>query len=231
MKNKTPVSNYLYLIILGLLVPASVFVGLKIFSSILITWILYYGVVCICIPIFDFLIIKKHNLKEFFSILGFKNIKKSILPSIFLGIVLFISIYGFFLLFRKSVIDPDKINNLLATWHLNKKYVFLFLFFMIFTNSFVEELWWRGYIYYKFNNGMSIIRAIIFSALFFSFHHFITTTKLFSIFYGIIFTIMIFISGIFWAFLRYKFKSIYITIFSHMLADFAIMVIYLKYLN
>ncbi len=233
LRGKPPHNDFVIFVsvLLALLAGISIFIGLKIISSITITLIIYYGFICVFIPVFDLLVIKRYNIKKSLDFLGLKNFKRSLLPGMIIGIVLLFSILVFFFVFHKFIIDGGKINILLGNWGLDKKYMIEFLFFMIVMNSIVEEIWWRGYIFQRFLNSMSKISAVLITSVFFSIHHFITTTNIFSLTYGFLFTFLIFLSGIFWAFIRIKFRSLYPNIISHMLSDLAIMVVYLKFVN
>jgi len=216
--------------ILSLLAPVVIYISLQIFNSITISFILFHGVVCVIIPLIDFTFIKKLSVKEIFKLLGFNNFIKGSVSGILIGSLFFIIIYLFFTTLNKYVINTDQINNLLIKWHLNNEYLYPFLFMMIFANSFLEEIYWRGYIFHKFKSKTNIRNVILLTSLFYCSYHFITTINLFSVIYGLIFSSVVFSVGVFWGYMRYKFDSIYISLLSHLLADLGIMVIYFKYL-
>lgn len=216
-------------IILSIIAPIVIYLGLEIFNSITLTFVMFHGIVCLGIPIIDLFIIKKCSLKKVFKTIGFINYKKTIVWSILTGILFFLIIILFFSFLKKYIIDIKNIETLLEQWNLNPKYMMLFLFIMIFANSVLEEVYWRGYIFSRFKRCTNIKIVIILTSLFYCSYHFITTINLFSVVYGIIFSVVILGAGIFWGFMRYKFDSIYFPMISHLLADLGIMLIYVKY--
>lgn len=216
---------------LSALAPISIYLGLKVFNNIYFTFIMFHGIICIIIPLIDLSIIKKYSITKILNVLGFQNFRKTYLPAILIGTSFLIIIYLFFTLLNKHIIDSNQINILMKEWNFDRKNLLLLLIIMIFGNSILEEIYWRGYIFYKFKLKTNIKNVVFLSALFYCSYHFIITYNLFSLLYGIIFTLVIFFTGIFWGYIRYKFQTIYIPLISHLLADLSIMVIYLKYIN
>lgn len=216
--------------ILSILAPTVIYFGLEIADNIYLTFILFHGVVCTVIPCIDLWLFKKYSIKKGLKLLGFKNFKKTWLKGLVLGFIFFLSIYLFFSLLNKYLLEKSQIDLLMKEWGFNKNSVFILLSIMIFANSILEEIYWRGYIFYRCHLKMKINNVLLFTAFFYSSYHFITTHNLFSILYGIIFTGVIFLTGLFWGYVRDKYKSIYVPLISHLLADLAIMVIYVQYI-
>jgi membrane protease YdiL (CAAX protease family) len=216
-------------ILIALLAPITVFLGLIVFGNVTLVFIMFHGCVCVGVPLIDLLIIKKKSIKDIYRYIGLENFKKSILPAVIIGTVFLISIYLFFTILEKSVLDINQINELLTQWNINNKYIYLFLFMMIIANSCLEETFWRGYIFKRLSTIVKPLTVIILSSVFYCSYHLITTVNIFSIPIGAAFTTIIFFAGIFWGYVRYKYKSIYIPIISHFLADLSIMLIYVKY--
>ena len=217
-------------LILAALGPITIFIGLKILNNIYLTFIMFHGIICIVIPVIDLFIIKRYSAKKILHILGFTNLKKTYFKGILIGLIFSIIIYYLFSILSKYIIDNNQINILMKQWKFSKKNILLLLFLMIFTNSVLEEIYWRGYIFYKFKLKLNTKYVILLTSLFYCSYHFITTSNLFTFLYGAIFTFVIFLVGLFWGYAKSKFQSIYLPLISHLLADLSIMVIYLKYI-
>ena len=121
------------------------------------------------------------------------------------------------------------VQNILHRWHVNNKYIIIFLFIMIVANSIFEEIYWRGYIFRKLTGKINIQHIILFTSGFYASYHLITTINLFSLTYALLFTSVIFLAGIYWGYVRHKYASIYIPVISHLFADLGIMLIYIRY--
>ncbi len=219
------------ILLLWIIAPIAIFLSLIVFNNVTLTFILFYGVVCLMVPIIDLIIIQKMSFKEYFQSLGFNNFKKAVIPATIIGIVFCSSIFVFFVFLEKYVMQIDQMQAMLDSWNINNEYIILLLFLMIFANSVLEEVYWRGYIFNKLNKIVTPTKVLIISSLFYASYHLITTINLFSIWYGLIFTIIIFGVGYFWGFMRKKYNSIYFSVISHLLADLGIMLIYVRYFS
>lgn len=217
--------------LLWLLAPLSIYLGLIIFNSVHLTFILFFGGICLAIPLFDLLVIQKKRLRDFFILLGFQNFKKASLPAVCLGILFCASIYSFFVLLQNYVLDLNHIQFIFDEWRIEKKHIIQLMVIMIIANSVLEEIYWRGYIYNKLESKVKPMNVLLLTSLFYASYHLITTITLFSFLYGLLFSIVIFGIGFFWAFMREKYDSLYFPVISHLLADLGIMLIYFKYFS
>ncbi|MDK1029210.1 MAG: type II CAAX endopeptidase family protein [Anaerolineae bacterium] len=217
--------------ILAFLGPLSIFIGLFIFTNAFITFLLFHGLVCVGIPIIDLYIIKKQNYSSIVKSLGLLSNKNSTKAGVYSGIIFFTVLILFFNIFNENIIKVAEIQLLLNSWNIKKNHIYILLFVMIFANSVLEEIYWRGYIFKRLKTHFNIIYVIILSSLFYGSYHFLTTANIFSIQIGIIFTVAIFLTGIFWGAIREIFGSLYTVIISHFFADLAIMTIYLVYIH
>jgi len=220
----------LIVIFLSLLAPLSIYFGLIIQESTALTFLLFYGGVCLVIPIVDLKFIRKLPTKTVFQTLGFQNLRKTILPSLILGFSYLMFIVLFFHVLQDHVLNVEETRATLHAWDFNREYVTLLLFLMIFANSIVEELYWRGYIFFRFQEKVKPGKVILLTSLFYASYHLITTINLFSLLYGLIFSTVIFGIGLFWGYLRQKYDSIYVVMISHLMADLGIMLVYLRYI-
>jgi membrane protease YdiL (CAAX protease family) len=213
-----------------LLPSVAVFTGLILLNSIYATYILFYGVVCVVIPLLDRVVIHRQNMRGFLRFTGLVNIRKSLLPGLFIGGVFLAAIYLFFLIFNRQLIDTSTMTTALGRWNLDSGNLFVFLFMMIVGNSILEEIYWRGYIFSRLKELTGPGNTVILTALFYTSYHLITTITLFSLAQGLLLSSSIFLVGVFWAYLRIRYESIIPAVISHLLADLGLMLIYLKYL-
>ncbi len=223
-------TNSLPALILLLLPAAAVFTGLVLLNSIFATYILFYGVVCVAVPLLDRVVFRRQTMSEFFRYIGFMNVRKSLLPGLIVGAVFLAAIYLFFMIFSKQLIDTSSMTNALDKWNLDSGNLFVFLFMMIVGNSILEEIYWRGYVFSRLKKLTSPRNTVVLTALFYTSYHLITTVTLFSLLQGLLLSSAIFLVGVFWAYLRIKYESIIPAVISHLLADLGLMLIYLKYL-
>ncbi len=215
-----------------MLLPAvAVFTGLILLNSIFATYILFYGVVCIAVPLLDRVVFHRQTLREFLRYISFVNTRKSLLPGLITGGVFLSAIFLFFVIFSRQLIDTSTMTSALDRWNLDSGNLFVFLFMMIVGNSILEEIYWRGYIFARLKKLTSPGNTVVLTALFYTSYHLITTVTLFSAAQGLLMSSAIFLVGIFWAYLRIRYESIIPAIASHLLADLGLMLIYLKYLK
>lgn len=219
----------LSILLLWIIAPIAIYCGLIICNNVVLTFILFYIGICLIIPIADLIIFQKKDLKEYIRYLGFKNCKKTLIPSTIIGVIFCTSIYLFFIILEKYVMDVGQMQEILNSWNINNKYIIPLLFTMIIANSLFEEVYWRGYIYGKLINITTPVKTLLLTSAFYASYHLITTINLFSFRYGLLFTIVIYGIGYFWGYMRKKFDSIYFSVISHLLADLGIMLIYVRY--
>lgn len=216
-------------LVLSLLAPISIFFGLIVIGNVPLTFLLFHGCVCSLIPLLDLKVRQNQSWKILFRTLGFQHFDRFVWPGMGLGLLFAGVIYGIISGFQPVFLDLEQTRNLLHRWHFSNDQLFLYLFIMIFANSILEEIYWRGYIFHRLENQVSEKLQILLTALFYCSYHLITTSNLFSLGAGLLFTAVIFCTGLFWGWLRQKTASIYIPMISHLLADLGIMLIYIKY--
>jgi membrane protease YdiL (CAAX protease family) len=217
--------------LLSLMGPLAIFIGLIVLKNAYWTFFLYHGLVCIGIPITDLWILKRAKPGEIKRILALSCQEKAVKTGVGLGILFLTAIIAFFYIFKSQTIHIRQLQELMLGWKIKKDDVLFLLFVMIFANSVLEEIFWRGYIFNRFMKYLDARRVILITSLFYASYHFITTMNLFSRAIGILFTLVIFMAGLFWGFLRHKFDSILTPIISHLMADLAIMIIYLIFVQ
>jgi len=132
-------------------------------------------------------------------------------------------------LFLRDYIDWWNISNALnEKWVNEKTFIFIFIYIM-FWNSLIEELFFRGFIFniiWKFHK----IFAYIFSSLLFSLYHIAIFWTWFSpmiILFGVIW---LFLGWLFFSFLYDKTKWIWAAYIFHIIADLVILIIWFIHL-
>ncbi|MBN2618855.1 MAG: CPBP family intramembrane metalloprotease [Spirochaetales bacterium] len=217
-------------LLLCLIVPISIYLCLILIENIPLTLFVYQVLICLFIPIIDIVYLKKKSFKNYLLEIGFRKLKKNLLPSFITGTVFTISIYLIFSLVVVNFINIEDFKLVLKGLDIDPNYQYLFMFSMIISNSLFEEIYWRGYIFNRLKSRTSNIYSIFISSLFYASYHFITTAMLFPINLAIIFTFIVFCAGLLWGFMRNKFDSIYFPVITHLFADLGIMLIYIKLL-
>ncbi len=217
-------------LILSLLPSVAVFTGLVVLNSIFATYILFYGAICVAVPLLDRVVLHRQTISEFFRYVGFVNTRISMLPGLIVGAIFLVAICLFFMVFSSQLIETPSMTDALNKWNLDSGNLFVFLFMMIVGNSILEEIYWRGYLFSRLKKLTGSRNTVVLTALFYTSYHLITTITLFSVAYGLLLSAAIFLVGVFWACLRIKYDSIIPAVISHLLADLGLMLIYLKYL-
>jgi membrane protease YdiL (CAAX protease family) len=217
--------------LLALTGPLAVWLGLIVFKNAYLTFLLYHGLVCIGIPAVDILIFKKQKAGGIRNVLGLSCRPEAVKTGLCLGFIFFAVIAAFFRVFNDRLIDVRQIQVLMAEWNIRKGNVFSLLIIMTLANSILEEIYWRGYIYGRLMKSFQAGGVIFITSFFYASYHFITTVHLFSLRTGIFFTAVIFLAGLLWGFLRCKLNSLLTPIISHLMADAAIMAVYLLFIQ
>ena len=218
-------------IILSLLASLSIFLGVGVFKNVIVTFVLFHIIVCLLIPLFDLIFAGGKTPSEAAKVLGMKNLEQGVVPGLSLGLVFSVSIFLFFYFFSDSIMDAGQIRELLAVWNVGSMNIVLFLFFMIVANSILEEVYWRGYIFSRLKGMTTTRNIILFTSLFYCSYHLITTLYIFPVVYSLLLTLVVFIAGLIWGYLRDRYDSLAAPVISHLLADLSIMLVYLVYIR
>jgi uncharacterized protein len=151
---------------------------------------------------------------------GINNLKKAIFSGIIFFSILMIS---YFLL--SAFIDFNKISDDLQNRYNITKLIFIWIgLYVIFVNSFLEEFFFRGFVFLNIHKTNKKI-AHIYSALLFSLYHTSIFITWFSVPILILCLFGLFAVGIFFNLLDQKNKSIIPSWISHIFADIAIIII------
>lgn len=178
------------------------------------------------IPIIFIYIIDKKTIK---AALNLRSIHfKQLLTGIILGLLSFLVIIVSYLLF-KNFINLDQIKDELTTKSNITKMSFIYVgLYIIFVNSFLEEFFFRGFIflnmYEKFNKKF----AYLFSAILFAVYHIAIFKTWFNIYLILLALIGLVVIGVIFNYLDTLSKNFINSYIVHMLADMAIILIGLR---
>ncbi len=149
------------------------------------------------------------------------NNLKGLKPALFLGISIFAAIMIFYAI-AKSYFDAEQIIGALEqNLGINKSNFIIVALYVAIINSFLEEWFFRGFIFYKLK-PCSLKIAYIFSSLSFSLYHIAIMDGMFNLGINLIILFGLFIGGLIFNYLNQKYDNIYASWFCHSFANLAI---------
>lgn len=152
----------------------------------------------------------------------FKTDSKNRRKEIALGIIVYIFILISFFVFR-NFFDFSKVTeNITKKVGVNKNNFLYASLYISFFNSFIEEVFFRGFAFLKLKEVTKGNFALYFSSLIFSVYHVFIMNNWFNIYLFLLLIFSLFISGIIFGKLNEKSKSIYPSWIVHMFANFSI---------
>ncbi|MED4581779.1 type II CAAX endopeptidase family protein [Brevibacillus choshinensis] len=200
----------------------SVFYGLVEKQSLFVTFVCFHVVVCLCIPLLHGW--WEGTLRQSWLLAWGKIERRGTIFGFMFGTLLFAgAITGFWLLLQTDG-RADTIRRILESWDLNRRWIWWFSLYLVVLNSLLEELFWRGFVLQRFKSAISRPVAVILTSFFYSLYHLVVSTVLFGLKWGVLITLLVFLVGIVWGWMKGKFPSVYPTWFSHMLADLGLVV-------
>lgn len=195
----------------------AVFYGLVEKQSIFVTFVCFHVVVCLCIPLLHGW--WEGTLRQSWLFAWGKIERRGAVFGVAFGFLLLAgAITGFWLLLQTDG-RADTIRRILESWELNRRWIWWFSLYLVVLNSLLEELFWRGFVLQRFKSALSRPVAVILTSFFYSLYHLVVSTVLFGLKWGCLITLLVFLVGIVWGWMKGKFPSVYPTWFSHMLAD------------
>lgn len=201
-----------------------IYIGLIICNSVLITFALFYGWLFF-VPLFSSIRNKQQKLplQKHFS-------RQSIGIGLISGVISLLAIYGAVTLLKDTVFDLAALRQLLMDWNFTGDKVIWLVLILIFINPFLEELYWREFMYKRLESKVGIAKTIVITSFFYSLYHLVSLIFIFTFPFNFIAVIPVFLAGLLWGYFRYKLQSITAPIISHILADLGIMLVYLSYI-
>lgn len=207
-----------------------IFLGLQVMSSVPLTFLLFYGWLMV-VPFGERLFLKKRTLPDTFQHVGLVMNRKNVLLGFCLGILFFLTIIlsGYF--FHRFLFDLTTLQQTLAKWHFSGNLLIWLILVLILINPFLEEIYWRGYLYQKLEGKMPPAAIILLTSLCYSAYHLLSVIPLFTWPFNVVAVLPVFFAGLIWGYMRHRSKSLAGSILCHLLADGGIMAVYLFFLK
>lgn len=204
-----------------------ILIGLSYLESIPITFLLFYGWLFF-IPFITYS--RQINLNETFV----QSIKKEfklepILIGLISGIICIISVFYSVEFLQDRLFDIGPLSERLNQWGFSGTKVWGFIFVLIFINPFLEEWYWREFMYKKYLSTLGITMSVVITSFFYTLYHLLILTPIFEMPYSLIATLPVFLAGLLWGYFRYTYSSIIAPVISHALADIGIILVYLHF--
>jgi len=215
--------NIAVTVLIMLLAVLSVVLPLLVFKNVFITFVLYYGVVSLCVPLFDLFVVRRMRWREAMDFLGFKQDKTSLLFGVFHGLGLFfIILIAYFSL--RNLIDTSNVLLAVSSWGAESRLLVFAL--VILFNGFVEEFFWRGYCFGRLQGHYWKNLALV--TVFYVSYHLATIVSFFGVSY-ISFALIASIAlvGLLWGWMRIKFQNTWPSTLGHVLATVGYMTVFL----
>lgn len=202
-----------------------IYLGLVVFKSVPITFILFYGWL-LFVPILFYKGNKSYRLdrKKHLNLQSFS-------VGLISGLICLGAIYGAVAVLHNSIFDLNELRQVLVEWNFTGSILFWLIIFLIFINPILEELYWREVMYKRLIERIGAAQTILITSFFYSLYHLVSLFSIFSFPFNFIAVIPVFIAGLMWGYFRYKLNSISASIISHILADLGIMLVYLNYIS
>lgn len=170
------------------------------------------------IPIFYSRKNRNINYSGFFRL---SSLKELLFP-LFLGLMTYGLIVGAYFLL-KDLIDLKNIEKLLGkNLKVNRDNFILVGLYIAFFNSFLEEVFFRGFLFLSLKRLGSSLNAYLISSLFFTVYHLAIIVHWFNLKIFILAMASLFIGGLFFNGLNHRRENIYNSWLVHMFANLAI---------
>lgn len=192
-----------------------IFIGLQMFESVIVTFLLFYGWL-LAVPLLGHGIPRER----------FKATSKAVMLGVGSGLLFFLFIYGGLHWLHIYLLDIDQLRVLLWEWGFSGSGEIWLVLILLVANPILEEVYWRGYIYEKLRRDGTAKYAILVTSTFYTLYHLLSVIPIFEDFFGLIAAVPVFIAGTFWGYIREKTGSITAAIIGHVLSDMGIIFVY-----
>ncbi|MGG1661595.1 CPBP family intramembrane glutamic endopeptidase [Brevibacillus sp. NRS-1366] len=209
--------SLLLLIGYGFAATLAIFYGLVERHSLFVTFVAFHLLICLCIPFIHGW--WEGTLSESWRHAWGRFDKRGAWYGLFLGTLLLTGVLAGAWILLQPEGRPEKIRQVLAEWDLNDQWIWWFSLYLVFINSLLEELFWRGFVLQRMMLALSPITSIVLSSFFFTLYHLIVTTAMFGFRLGLLITVLVFGAGVIWGWMKGIFPTIYTTWISHLFAD------------
>lgn len=162
---------------------------------------------------------------KFPQINGIKNVKKSLLYGFFSGVIIFILTMILFFSFKEYFMNfSGQIKTKAIQMNFYQNYILVALIISIF-HSFLEEYFWRYFLFRGLLGKFGFWRASLISSIGFSLHHFVVLSEYFPMYLTIILGLCVAVGGMIWSAIYYRTRTIFGCWFSHFWIDLGIFTI------
>jgi membrane protease YdiL (CAAX protease family) len=216
-------------IIIMALASLSVIIPLTVFSNVYAVFFLYYIGMCLLIPLADLMFVRKLSFIDTLNFIGFnnENRKGSMYAGLTHGLLASSLMIAGFFVFREAFTSDDIVKSL-AQWGVMGSTKWIIFFLMVLFNGIVEEIFWRGYTFGGLKGVLKKWSAILIVTFFYTSYHLATVLTFFKVsFIGIQIVVFIFIAGLLWGWMRYRFNNILASTIGHTLLTIGYMIIFL----
>ncbi|WP_342543062.1 type II CAAX endopeptidase family protein [Paenisporosarcina sp. FSL H8-0542] len=205
-----------------------IFLGINIFESIPITFGLFYSWLFL-IPFVSYF--RNPALKSsFYQSIKTEKTLKSIMTGLISGVLCAIAIFGSLSLAMGHLFEIDHVSDILVQWEFSGPIMWLYIFILICINPFLEEWYWREFMYKRYLDKLGTMRSVIITSFFYALYHLLVLIPLVDMPLSVIATIPVLLAGLLWGYFRKIFSSITASVISHTLADIGIILFYIVYL-
>ena len=197
-------------------------------KNVFLTFVVYYLICCIGVPVYDSRILKKEGFSAMLNGLGLSRPSgKHLLFGISHGLIIYGAMLGAYFLLKSSI-DFAGVMKSVLSWGMPVSGKPLIFVIMVLCNGFVEEVFWRGYCMGSLLPAMSKTKAVLLTTLFYASYHMVTLFSFFGVSWlGVILVLVVVTAGLLWGFMRSYYKSIWPSAVGHMFATAGYMTIFL----
>ena len=181
----------------------------------------YKFILLVIIPLLIIYLYKKTTFQKEYNLDKVKF--QDLIKPLYFGIAIYaLTIIGYILF--KSIIDTETLINGFQNRGINLQNIVLASVYLCFINSFIEEFFFRGFVYQHFSKVSTNLGYLVSSALF-SIYHVLIMFAIFNWIMGVLAIIGLMIVGILLAYINKSNKSIINSWIVHIFADLGVVTI------
>ncbi|MCP4231672.1 MAG: CPBP family intramembrane metalloprotease [bacterium] len=209
--------------------PLAVIIGLAVICNIFAVFVAYHVVIALVLPLLDSLFLRRFTVKEHLRFIGL--LPERPVPGIIAGVVCAVVMGGGtvigFLLWGDFFLEHNDVVAAIGRWGVSSNAILYMMGFMVLYNGVGEELFWRGYVQRRLQDRYKPWVAILIATVFYTGYHPLTVYSFFGDIPVALFnTFMVFLAGLVWGWLRYRFDSAWPAMLGHIGATAGYMAIY-----
>ena len=213
----------------GAVAVTCLFLALHVFRSIVLSKVLYQGLLCSVLPLVH-IGSSRSKWREGFKRIGFKLpfVGRAFAWTAFLCILIWGLVLLAYLLFARYLPEKEELWRLIKDLGVSRRSLYLIGAYVMVVNPFLEEFFWRGYVQSFLMNGCSSWLRVLIPSIFFGGIHFVPLILVLPPVCSLILSGGIGCVGALWAFSRLNSDSLLPAVLSHSVgAD--VMLVYLAW--